>query len=97
MKSVENDVVDLRDVDYSSILREHGPKNLRNFEEFSEGACRVKVKLTGLVGPSRITFCLGGDCAFVPGSLAGLKNVYKGKPAMVWLDEIGRASCRERV
>ena len=45
--------------------------------------------MTGLVDPSRITFCLGGDCAFVPGSLAGLKTVYKGKLGMVWLDAHG--------
>ena len=89
IKLADNDLVDLGDVDCPSIVRDHGRKNLRNFEEFSEGTRRVKDKLTGLVDPSRITFCLGGDCAFVPGSLAGLKNVYKGKPAMVWLDAHG--------
>ena len=89
IKSVDNDLVDLGDVDCPSIVRDHGPKNLRNFEEFSEGTRRVKDKLTGLVDPSRITFCLGGDCAFVPGSLAGLKTVYKGKLGMVWLDAHG--------
>ena len=89
IKSVDNDLVDLGDVDCLSIVRDHGPKNLRNFEEFSEGTRRVKDKLTGLVDPSRITFCLGGDCAFVPGSLAGLKTVYKGKLGMVWLDAHG--------
>jgi len=89
IKSVDNDLVDLGDVDCPSIVRDHGPKNLRNFEEFSEGTRRVKDKLTVLVDPSRITFCLGGDCAFVPGSLAGLKTVYKGKLGMVWLDAHG--------
>ena len=89
IKSVDIDLVDLGDVDCPSIVRDHGPKNLRNFEEFSEGTRRVKDKLTGLVDPSRITFCLGGDCAFVPGSLAGLKTVYKGKLGMVWLDAHG--------
>src|SRR5437667_34575 len=61
IKSVDNDLVDLGDVDCPSIVRDHGPKNLRNFEEFSEGTRRVKDKLTGLVDPSRITFCLGED------------------------------------
>jgi len=89
IKSVDNDLVDLGDVDCPSIVRDHGPKNLRNFEEFSEGTRRVKDKLTGLVDPSRTAFCLGGDCAFVPGSLAGLKTVYKGNLGMVWLDAHG--------
>ena len=86
IKLADNDLIDLGDVDCPSIVRDHGRKNLRNFEEFSEGTCRVKDKLMGLVDLSRISFCLGGDCAFVPGSLAVLKNVYEGKPAMVWLD-----------
>src|SRR5207245_10934157 len=87
IKSVDNDLVDLGDVDCPSIVRDHGPKNLRNFEEFSEGTRRVKDKLTGLVDSSRITFCLGGDCAFVPGSLAVLKTVYKGKIGLICLDD----------
>ncbi len=89
IKLADNDLVDLGDVDCPSIVRDHGHKNLRNFEEFSEGTRRVKDKLTGLVDSSRITFCLGGDCAFVPGSLAGLKTVYKGKIGMIWLDAHG--------
>jgi len=48
-----------------------------------------KTNWAGQIDPSTITFCLGGDCAFVPGSLAGLKTVYKGKPGMVWLDAHG--------
>jgi arginase len=89
IKSVDNDFVDLGDVDCPSIERDHGRKNLRNFEEFLEGTRGVKDKLAGLIDPSRITFCLGGECAFVPGCLAGLKTVYEGKPAMVWLDAHG--------
>jgi len=83
------DLVDLGDVDCPSITRDHGRKNLKNFEEFLEGTRRVKNKLAGRIDSSKVTFCLGGDCAFVPGSLAGLKTVYRGKPGMVWLDAHG--------
>jgi arginase len=89
IRSVDNDLTDLGDVDCPSIRRDHGGRNLRNFEEFIEGTRRVKDKLAGRIDPSRTTFCLGGDCAFVPGSLAGLKTVYNGKPGMVWLDAHG--------
>ena len=89
IKSADNELVDLGDVDCPSIVRDHGRKSLRNFEEFLEGTRRVKDKLAGQIDPSTITFCLGGDCAFVPGSLAGLKTVYEGKPGMVWLDAHG--------
>jgi arginase len=89
IRSVTNDLADLGDVDCPFIEQDHGKRNLRNFEEFLEGTRRVKDKLSGRIDSSRITFCLGGDCAFVPGSLAGLKTVYKGKPGMVWLDAHG--------
>src|SRR2546428_7223203 len=79
IKSVDNDLVDLGDVDCPSIVRDHGPKNLRNFEEFSEGTRRVKDKLTGLVDPSRIAFCLGGDCAFVPRKSRRPQDSLRGK------------------
>ncbi len=89
IRSADNDLVDLGDVDCPSIERDHGRRNLRNFEEFLQGTHRVKDKLSGRIDNSRISFCLGGDCAFVPGSLAGLKTAYKGKPGMVWLDAHG--------
>jgi arginase len=89
IRLADNDLADLGDVDCPSIERDHGRRDLRNFEEFLEGTHRVKDKLSGRIDSSRITFCLGRDCAFVPGSLAGLKTVYKGKPAIVWLDAHG--------
>lgn len=89
IRSKENNLTDIGDVECPSIPRDHGPKNLRNFEEFLEGTRRVKDKLSTQTDNSRITLCLGGDCAFVPGGLAGLKTVYKGKPGMVWLDAHG--------
>jgi len=89
IRSVDNDLADLGDVDCPFIQRDRGSRNLRNLEVFLEGTRKVKDKLSGGIDSSRITFCLGGDCAFVPGSLAGLKTVYKGKPGMVWLDAHG--------
>ena len=89
IRTADNDLVDLGDVDCPIIERDHGMRNLRNFEEFLEGTRRVKDKLSGRIDNSRITFCLGGDCAYVPGSLAGIKRAYKGKPGMVWFDAHG--------
>ena len=89
IRLADSDLVDLGDVDCPSIERDHGRRDLRNFEEFLEGTRRVKDKLSGRTDDSRITFCLGGDCAFVPGSLAALKTAYRGKPGMVWLDAHG--------
>ncbi|HZY46977.1 MAG TPA: arginase family protein [Candidatus Bathyarchaeia archaeon] len=89
IRRVANSFSDLGDVDCPGIVQDHGSKNLRNFQEFLEGTRRVKSKLAGQSNPSKLTFCLGGECAFVPGALAGLKTVYKGNPGMVWLDAHG--------
>ncbi|HZY93643.1 MAG TPA: arginase family protein [Candidatus Bathyarchaeia archaeon] len=89
IKSTTNDLTDMGDVDCPVIHRDHGPKNYKNYEEFIEGTRRVRLKLSQQTDNSKTTFCLGGDCAFVPGSLAGLKTVYKGKPGMLWLDAHG--------
>ncbi len=87
--STDMDVTDLGDVNCPAIGRDHGPRNLRNFEEFLEGTRKVKDRLSRGIDPSTLTFCLGGECTFIVGSLAGLKTVYKGKPGIVWMDAHG--------
>jgi arginase len=89
IRSATKDVIDIGDVECPVIHRDHGPKNFKNYEEFIEGTRRVRVKLSQHINNSRTAFCLGGDCAFVPGTFAGFKTVYKGKPGMLWLDAHG--------
>ncbi len=89
IESADSDVTDLGDVDCPVIERDHGPRNLQNFEEFLEGTRRVKDKLSYGIDPSTLTLCLGGECTFIVGSLAGLKTAYKGKPGIVWMDAHG--------
>ena len=89
IRSATNELTDIGDVECPVIHRDHGPKNFKNYEEFIEGIRRVRLKLSQHTDNSKTTFCLGGDCAFVPGSLTGLKTIYKGKPGMLWLDAHG--------
>ncbi len=89
LESVYGSLTDLGDVDCPAIERDHGPRNLHNIEEFLEGTRRVKDKLSKGLDGSKLTFCLGGECTFIVGSLAGLKTVHKGRPGIVWLDAHG--------
>ncbi len=89
LRSTKLPVNDIGDIECPSIKQDQGPRNLRNFEAFLEGTRRVKEKLSQKASSSSITFCLGGDCAFTVGSIAGLKTIYKGKPGMIWLDAHG--------
>jgi arginase len=89
LRSVDPQLLDLGDVDCPVIDRDSGSEKIRNFEGFLEGTRRVKQKLSHGPEPSRVTFCLGGECAFVVGSLAALKSIYPGRPGMVWMDAHG--------
>ncbi len=82
-------VNDIGDVECPTIKTDKGPANLKNFDSFLEGTLRVKDKLSRQASGTTLTFCQGGDCAFVIGSIAGLTTIYKGKPGMVWLDAHG--------
>src|SRR2546426_2701842 len=87
IKSVDNDLVDLGDVDCPSIVRDHGPKNLRNFEEFSEGTRRVKDKLTGLVDPFQDCLLPWRGLCLRPRKSRRPQDSLRGKAGgMVWLD-----------
>ena len=79
-------VRDIGDVECPRINRDHGPRNLRNYEEFIQGTRRVRDKLLKEADGSALTFCLGGECTFIVGSVAALKQVYGGKPGIVWMD-----------
>ncbi len=89
LESADPDVADIGDVDCPVIDKDHGPENLQNLEEFLEGTRRVKDKLSLGLDRSKLTFCLGGECSFILGSLASLKAFHQGKPGMVWLDAHG--------
>src|SRR5712692_7193008 len=89
LESVDPDLIDLGDVECPVIDQDHGPRNLQNWEEFLQGTHRVRDKLSHGLDKSRLTFCLGGECTFIIGTLAGLKTVHKGTPGMVWMDAHG--------
>lgn len=89
LRSVDSHLLDLGDVDCPSIKSDTGPRNIHNMEQFLDGTNKVKVKLSRGVDASKLIFLLGGECAFVVGSLAALKTVHKGRPGMVWIDAHG--------
>lgn len=89
LRSGNVQVRDIGDVECPRIDSDHGPGNLRNYEEFIKGTRRVRDKLLKEADGSALTFCLGGECTFIVGSVAGLKNIYSGKPGIVWMDAHG--------
>lgn len=79
---------DLGDCRLSHIDSDSGPSNLRNFPQFLTDTDAV-LEMAGKVESDDFIFCLGGECTFIAGTLAGFKSKFKGKSGMLWMDAHG--------
>jgi len=79
---------DLGDVELSEIEMDSGPSNLKNFPQFLQDTDSV-FRAASQVSSEDFVFCLGGECTFIPGSVAGLRSKFKGKPGILWIDAHG--------
>jgi len=79
---------DLGDVALSEIETDSGPSNLKNFPQFLQDTDSV-LRAASQVNSEDFVFCLGGECTFIPGSVAGFSTKFKGKPGILWIDAHG--------
>jgi len=79
---------DLGDVPLSELENDSGPSNLKNFPQFLGDTDRV-FQAASEIGSEDFVFCLGGECTFILGSIAGFKTKFKGKPGILWMDAHG--------
>jgi arginase len=88
LRNAADDFNDLGDAAPSHIEVDSGPPNMKNFPQFLEDTMKVQ-DFASRVDSEDFVFCLGGECTFVVGTLAGFKNKFKGKPGMLWMDAHG--------
>lgn len=67
---------------------------VRNLEYFVRATKMVTDKVRGIRGAERVV-CVGGECSFTVGSLAGFGETYGGKPGMLWIDTHGDSNTPE--
>jgi arginase len=79
---------DMGDLQLSEIEVDSGPSYLRNFPQFLRDTDSV-FRASSEVGADDFVFCLGGECTFIAGTLAGFKRKFKGNPGMLWIDAHG--------
>jgi len=79
---------DLGDVTLTEIETDSGPENLRNFPQYVQDIDRV-FRASSKIDPEDFVFCLGGECTFIAGILAGFKTKFKGTPGILWMDAHG--------
>lgn len=80
--------MDMGDCALGEIQVDSGPHNLRNFSQFLQDT-DIVYKKASVVDSRDFVFCLGGECTFTVGALAGFKSNFKGKPGMLWIDAHG--------
>ncbi len=88
LKKSSQSFSDLGDCRLSHIDSDSGPRNLRNFPEFLADTDTV-LAMASKVESDDFVVCLGGECTFITGTLAGFKSKFKGKPGMLWMDAHG--------
>jgi arginase len=81
-------VVDYGDVQIPPLEKDTLEGQVKNLGHF-ERACELILRRARELEPSELILCLGGECSFTVGALAGLKGVLKGKPGMLWVDSHG--------
>ncbi len=79
---------DLGDVPLSEIEADTGLPNLKNFPQYLRDTDTV-FRASSQVNSDDFVFCLGGECTFIAGTLAGFKTKFKGKPGILWMDAHG--------
>ncbi|MDV3244304.1 MAG: arginase family protein [Nitrososphaerales archaeon] len=61
---------------------------VKNLEHFKRASKAVLDKVAAIRGADEV-ICVGGECSFAVGALAGFGRTYKGTPGMLWMDSHG--------
>jgi len=88
LKQSTSNFRDLGDASLTEIETDSGPSNLRNFPQYVQDIDCVLGK-SSEVNSDDFVFCLGGECTFIAGTLAGFKTKFSGKPGILWMDAHG--------
>ncbi len=61
---------------------------VKNLEHFKQASKAVLDKVAAIRSAENV-ICVGGECSFAVGALAGFSATYKGKLGMLWMDSHG--------
>jgi arginase len=80
---------DFGDVTLPSLTRDEGPPNLRNYDHFLNCTNAIFDVTRRLLKDEDMIFNLGGECALILGSAAGLKQYPSDRLGLLWIDAHG--------
>ena len=88
LKESASNFRDLGDASLTELETDSGPANLRNLPQYLQDTDSV-FQASTRIDRDDFVFCLGGECTFIAGTLAGFKTKFKGKPGILWMDAHG--------
>jgi arginase len=88
LSSLGGEVRDEGDAETPALEMDSLQGRVRNLEYFERVTKIVLDKVRGIRGAERVV-CVGGECSFTVGTLAGFGENFEGKPGMMWIDTHG--------
>jgi arginase len=85
--SVLADPADMGDIELLPLKSDVTEGNVKNLSHFKDSTSRIYNKVKSV--QAEHVFILGGECSVTVGALAGLSEVFSGKPGMLWMDAHG--------
>ncbi|HEV2226853.1 MAG TPA: arginase family protein [Nitrososphaerales archaeon] len=79
--------IDMGDVELPSLKKDVTEEKVMNLSNFKDATSRIYNAAKSVQAEK--VFVLGGECSVTVGALAGLSEVFSGKPGMLWMDAHG--------
>ena len=80
-------VADMGDIELPSLKKDVTEEKVKNLLNFKDATTKIYNAAKSVQAEN--VFVLGGECSFSVGALAGLSEVFSGKPGMLWMDAHG--------
>lgn len=78
---------DMGDIELPSLKNDVTEEKVKNLSNYKDATSRI-YNATKSIQADKV-FVLGGECSITVGALAGLSEVFSGKPGMLWMDAHG--------
>jgi len=81
------DPTDIGNIELPPLKKDVTEGKVKNLTHFKDATSRI-YEATKSIQAEQV-FIVGGECSFTVGALAGLSEVFGGKPGMLWMDAHG--------
>jgi arginase len=84
---VLGDPIEMGNIELPQLRKDVTEEKVKNLSHFKDSTSRVHDTMKSVQAGH--VFVMGGECSVTVGALAGLSEVFSGKPGMLWMDAHG--------